>query len=57
MFFAYNNGITTTAQTADFNQNGEIISLKNLQIVNGQTTAQVYNASKAKAIYPQFLCK
>ncbi len=49
MFFAYNNGITTTAQAADFNQNGEIISLKNLQIVNGgQTTAQVYNASKAK---------
>jgi len=43
-FFAYNNGITATAQEAKFNNDGYITKLKNLQIVNGgQTTAQIYN--------------
>lgn len=47
-FFAYNNGITATAKEAEFNSDGNITKLKNLQIVNGgQTTAQIYNASKA----------
>ena len=47
-FFAYNNGITATAQEAEFNSDGHITKLKNLQIVNGgQTTAQVYNGAKA----------
>jgi len=47
-FFAYNNGITATAQQAEFNEEGQIINFDNLQIVNGgQTTAQIYNADKA----------
>ena len=46
-FFAYNNGITATAQSAEFDSNGSIIKLKNLQIVNGgQTTAQIFNGKK-----------
>ena len=46
-FFAYNNGITATAQSAEFDNNGSIIKLKNLQIVNGgQTTAQIFNGKK-----------
>ena len=40
MFFAYNNGITATAEGFEVNEKNEIIFLKNLQIVNGgQTTA------------------
>ena len=40
MFFAYNNGITATAEDFEINDNNEIVFLKNLQIVNGgQTTA------------------
>jgi len=46
MFFAYNNGLTATAQAAHV-RNNQIVSLKNLQIVNGgQTTASLYNARK-----------
>lgn len=46
-FFAYNNGITSTAREIKFNDDGKIIELENLQIVNGgQTTAQIYNAHK-----------
>jgi hypothetical protein len=48
MFFAFNNGITTTAEAADFEQKSDgmyITSLKNLQIVNGgQTTASLFSA-------------
>lgn len=40
MFFAYNNGITATAEDFKINEKNEITYLKNLQIVNGgQTTA------------------
>ena len=40
MFFAYNNGITATAEDFTINERNEITFLKNLQIVNGgQTTA------------------
>ncbi len=53
-FFAYNNGLTTTAQdvTIEFTEQGpSIVELKNLQIVNGgQTTASIYSAhAKDKA--------
>lgn len=47
-FFAYNNGVTATAQELELNKDNQIISLKNLQIVNGgQTTAQIFNAHKS----------
>ena len=50
MFFAYNNGITATAEDIDFEQSNEglkIRKLKNLQIVNGgQTTASIFSAKK-----------
>lgn len=54
MFFAYNNGITATAETieTDIENGSERIKLiKNLQIVNGgQTTASLYTALiKSKA--------
>lgn len=46
MFFAYNNGITATAEAISF-KDGKIQSLTNLQIVNGgQTTASLFNAYK-----------
>ena len=45
-FFAYNNGLTCTAQDIEYDEEkGEITALKNLQIVNGaQTTGSIYNA-------------
>jgi len=47
MFFAYNNGITATAEDITRNENGQITHLKNLQIVNGgQTTASLYATRK-----------
>jgi hypothetical protein len=47
MFFAYNNGITITASSCEQNSQGNIISLTNLQIVNGgQTTAALFHALK-----------
>ena len=50
MFFAYNNGITATAEAVELvNSNGlqAIKSIKNLQIVNGgQTTASIFAARK-----------
>ncbi len=46
-FFAYNNGITSTAKGIRFSDENKILELENLQIVNGgQTTAQIYNAHK-----------
>lgn len=49
-FFAYNNGLTTTAEGATIVESavGPVITeLKNLQIVNGgQTTASIYSAFK-----------
>ena len=54
MFFAYNNGITATAEEIYFNQsNGmkTIRKLKNLQIVNGgQTTASIFSAKKKDSV-------
>lgn len=47
MFFAYNNGITATAESVEI-ESGAISSIKNLQIVNGgQTTASILGAAKA----------
>lgn len=50
MFFAYNNGITATAEEVvleESNGSVKISRLKNLQIVNGgQTTASIFSARK-----------
>jgi len=50
MFFAYNNGITATAQEVELRQGEaglEIVLLKDLQIVNGgQTTASLFHTSR-----------
>lgn len=50
MFFAYNNGITATAEAVEIeNRNGvpTMTTIKNLQIVNGgQTSASVHAASR-----------
>ncbi len=47
MFFAYNNGITATAEEIELVDNNKIKSLKNFQIVNGgQTTASLFNTKK-----------
>jgi hypothetical protein len=52
MFFAYNNGLTATAEsiTAERNESGLLlIALRNLQIVNGgQTTASIHTAFRKK---------
>jgi len=50
MFFAYNNGITATAESVQTRQTRDgliITGFRNLQIVNGgQTTASIHTASK-----------
>ena len=47
MFFAYNNGITATAEYIELDENNLITRLKNFQIVNGgQTTASLFNTRK-----------
>lgn len=54
MFFAYNNGITATAEEVIGHSVGGrlmVTGLRNLQIVNGgQTTASIYAASQRKQI-------
>jgi len=54
MFFAYNNGVTATAEGVETreSENGLLLtSFKNLQIVNGgQTTASIHAASRKKEI-------
>jgi len=47
LFFAYNNGITTTATAIKRDERGNILEFENLQIVNGgQTTVSIYNEWK-----------
>jgi hypothetical protein len=47
MFFAYNNGITATAEEIELTKDNQIKRLKNFQIVNGgQTTASLFNTKK-----------
>ena len=52
MFFAYNNGITVTAEEVEIDDDGGRLllrRLKNFQIVNGgQTTASIHAARRAK---------
>ena len=52
MFFAYNNGITATAEEVEIEDSGGSLSLRrlrNFQIVNGgQTTASIHAAKRAK---------
>lgn len=54
MFFAYNNGITATAEDVELAQSNGGVSIrriKNLQIVNGgQTTASIFSARKKDRI-------
>lgn len=54
MFFAYNNGITATAQEVELSTgpNGkEVIRIKDLQIVNGgQTTASLFHTKRRDKI-------
>lgn len=54
MFFAYNNGITATAESIETQiSDGKLLltGFKNLQIVNGgQTTASIHAASKKKEV-------
>lgn len=54
MFFAYNNGVTATAEGVEtrYDGNGLVLTrLRNLQIVNGgQTTASIHAASRKKDI-------
>ncbi|WPU92490.1 AIPR family protein [Mucilaginibacter sabulilitoris] len=45
MFFAYNNGITATAESVEVGSDGHLKKIKNFQIVNGgQTTSAIYAA-------------
>jgi hypothetical protein len=48
MFFAYNNGLTTTAEGVDFDASTNTLkSVTNLQIVNGgQTTASLFTSKR-----------
>lgn len=48
MFFAYNNGITATAEEVELDETGgKLLRIRNLQIVNGgQTTASLFNARR-----------
>lgn len=52
MFFAYNNGITATAEDVTTRRTAEglqVTHLRNLQIVNGgQTTASIFAASRSR---------
>jgi hypothetical protein len=54
MFFAYNNGITATAESVETRVTGGrlyLTGLKNFQIVNGgQTTASIHAASRKKDV-------
>lgn len=54
MFFAYNNGMSATAEaveTATSPRGLSLMRLKNLQIVNGgQTTASIHTASRKKDV-------
>lgn len=57
MFFAYNNGITATADEVEIRQTGHgpaLVRADNLQIVNGgQTTASIHAARKQRPKRPK----
>ena len=49
LFFAFNNGITTTSTAISRDEEGRILKFENLQIVNGgQTTVSIFNEWKKK---------
>lgn len=51
MFFAYNNGLTATAEAVETNSDKQITKITNFQIVNGgQTTASLFNTKKTDKV-------
>jgi hypothetical protein len=51
LFFAYNNGITATAEKVEFSADGQkITSISNLQIVNGGQTTASLNLQRSKGV-------
>lgn len=57
-FLAFNNGITATATSVEVDQKGNLLSVENLQIVNGgQTTASLYHFLKNEKGSPENLGK
>ena len=53
MFFAYNNGVTATAEAIDFVESGDALSvtaIRNLQIVNGGQTTGALHAGLRKKV-------
>jgi hypothetical protein len=54
MFFAYNNGVTATAEAVETQRDGDglaVTLLRNFQIVNGgQTTASIHAAGRRKSV-------
>lgn len=51
MFFAYNNGLTATAEAVETNNDKQITKITNFQIVNGgQTTASLFNTKKTDKV-------
>lgn len=54
MFMAYNNGISTVADSIDIDESqssGDVVTITEIagwQINGGQTTASIYNAYKSK---------
>lgn len=63
LFVAYNNGISSVAQSLEFDDDGNLIEIKGWQIVNGgQTTATLYEALKdnidlSKVVVPVKICE
>lgn len=50
-FVAFNNGLTATSTSIELNEQGNITSIENLQIVNGgQTTASIYYTSTVSSV-------
>ncbi len=57
MFFAYNNGITATAASVEFGEDGRIKKIVDFQIVNGgQTTSAIYAAKKISKLDVSNIC-
>ena len=60
LFFAYNNGLTTTAEDVEIDASGKttmITSIKNFQIVNGGQTTRLYHAWREGLIFQKFQYK
>lgn len=63
LFVAYNNGISSVAQSLEFDLDGNLVEIKGWQIVNGgQTTATLYEALKdnidlSRVVVPVKVCE